>query len=209
MRSVPPSSTPLCERWHRRHRSCISRSTGGRSPDRQPRSIPGRMAPDPGGRPHAARRCASDRHAEALSDRCLCSRSSGAGSATTEPGARCRDGRATIRCLTRTMAAPAWPSMWPWSARRRPRTSSVRPAPGPRTIPGRHRDPKRQAVDVRSCDPGPKAAGPPTITPSAFDVLAGPSRDHRRRHDERSGRLRHGHMRRRQGPDRCRALSLR
>jgi hypothetical protein len=27
-------------------------------------------------------------------------------------------------------------------------------------------------VDLRSCDPGPKAPGPPTITPSAFDLLS-------------------------------------
>jgi hypothetical protein len=39
-------------------------------------------------------------------------------------------------------------------------------------IPGATVTQDGKLVDVRSCDPGPKAAGPPTITPSAFDVLA-------------------------------------
>ena len=39
-------------------------------------------------------------------------------------------------------------------------------------IPGATVTENGKLVDVRSCDPGPRAAGPPTITPSAFNVLA-------------------------------------
>ena len=40
------------------------------------------------------------------------------------------------------------------------------------TIPGATVTQDGKLVDVRSCDPGPKSAGPPAITPSAFDVLS-------------------------------------
>ncbi len=39
-------------------------------------------------------------------------------------------------------------------------------------IPGATVTQAGKTVDVRSCDPGPKAPGPPTINPSAFDVLS-------------------------------------
>jgi hypothetical protein len=39
-------------------------------------------------------------------------------------------------------------------------------------IPGATVTQHAKLVDVRSCDPGPNAPGPPTITPSAFDVLS-------------------------------------
>lgn len=41
-----------------------------------------------------------------------------------------------------------------------------------RTVPGATVTQKNTTVALRSCDPGPKAPGPPTITPSAFDVLS-------------------------------------
>ena len=41
-----------------------------------------------------------------------------------------------------------------------------------RTVPGATVTLKDSTVALRSCDPGPKAPGPPTITPSAFDVLS-------------------------------------
>ncbi|HEY5025588.1 MAG TPA: hypothetical protein VII76_11490 [Acidimicrobiales bacterium] len=40
------------------------------------------------------------------------------------------------------------------------------------TIPGATVTRHDSTVDLRSCDPGPKAPGSPTITPSAFDVLS-------------------------------------
>ncbi len=40
------------------------------------------------------------------------------------------------------------------------------------TIPGATVTQHGKLVDLRSCDPGAKAPGPPTITPSAFDVLS-------------------------------------
>lgn len=40
------------------------------------------------------------------------------------------------------------------------------------TMPGATVTLRGNMVDLRSCDPGPKAPGPPTITPSAFDELS-------------------------------------
>jgi hypothetical protein len=40
------------------------------------------------------------------------------------------------------------------------------------SIPGATVSEVGKTVDLRACDPGPKAPGPPTITPSAFDVLS-------------------------------------
>ena len=40
------------------------------------------------------------------------------------------------------------------------------------TVPGATVTQHGKLVDVRSCDPGAKAPGPPAITPSAFDVLS-------------------------------------